>query len=118
MMSERRHHTRVASHLPVKLDWQDGRGAIETLTTDIGAGGVRCLSPLSRPVSAPVSIELTIGSSHDPILAKATVSWFQPIPGSEQFYLGITFDRLSDRYSKYLSGYIAKISRRIISSRI
>lgn len=117
MISERRHHPRIACHLPVKLHWQDGPRAIETLTKDVSLGGVRCLSPLPRPVSAPVSIELTLGTSHEPIVARAAVSWFQSIPASEQFYLGIAFVRIEDHDSQFLSSYLTKISHQLTSSR-
>lgn len=114
MLQERRKFPRIACHLPVKLISQEDPKLIETLTKDLSIGGIRCLSPVPRPVSMPLSVELTLGLSHEPVTIPAYVSWFQSVPQSEQFYLGIAFQSQSERSTKLLSSYVSRVSSQII----
>ena len=109
-MQERRRSARVRSYLPVRLTPQGGRPVIETLTKDVGLGGVKCLSPVSLPVSSVVSLELTLGFGDEPLQALAKTSWFQIIPQSDQFCVGLSFQDLSEETTQRLSRYLDQTS--------
>ncbi|MBI3324413.1 MAG: PilZ domain-containing protein [Candidatus Omnitrophica bacterium] len=98
----------------MRLHCQHTPRLVETLTKDISTGGLRCLSPVPQPVGSPVSVELTLGNGYRPVVTRGSVVWFQSIPGSEQFYLGIGFSDITEQDSKYLSSYLSKIYRQIL----
>ena len=96
--------------LPIQLSADGDPKIIETLTKDLSASGLRCLSPTPKPPTAPVSLEITLGKGAGPISLQARVVWFQTVPNSHQFYLGLAFDHLSEISTRRLSRYIEKLS--------
>jgi hypothetical protein len=113
MPAERRRFHRVPSVLPLRLFIRGGQHPIETLSKNLSLGGIKCLSPASQPVGTPVTIELGLGPSNDCLSLPATVSWFQTIPQSEQFFLGVTFDALSPQVTRLLSTDINHSASRV-----
>jgi c-di-GMP-binding flagellar brake protein YcgR len=114
MVEDRRRSGRVCCLLPVQLYPQGEPSVIETLTKDIGEGGLRIVSPVIRPVSTPVSIEVTLGTGEQPMSLRAQIVWVRVVPESEQFYLGIAFEDLSELDTKRLSRYIEKVSLQVV----
>ena len=110
MSQERRRYPRVPCVLPIRLTPLGEPGVIETLTKSLSVGGVRCLSPVKRPLLTPVSVELIPGKGLDPIMVSGKILWVEPVPMSEQFQLGIEFSNLKEQDSRRLSVYISKIS--------
>ncbi len=108
-MENRRRFQRVQALLPIRLYFQGELKVIETLTKDLGFGGLRCLSPNPTPPKTPVSIELTLGFVEKPVTLRAKTAWLNKIPQSNQFYLGITFQDISES-NTVLSSYINKSS--------
>ncbi|HBQ38881.1 MAG: hypothetical protein A2Z92_00325 [Omnitrophica WOR_2 bacterium GWA2_63_20] len=106
MSEERRRSPRIRCVLPVRLYPQGETKVIQTLTKDVSIGGLKCLSPLSKPVSTPLSVELDLGRDKTVMQVRARTVWFQQVPNGEQFYLGIMFDELSDRNRQLLSRYL------------
>ena len=106
MEEERRKSPRVRCYLPVRLFSQGDPKLIETLTKDLGIEGLKCLSPALKPVSRPVSLEIDLGAGEEPVSVNAQTVWFQSVPESEQFYLGISFRDLSEKDRERLSKYI------------
>jgi len=83
---------------------------IVTLCKDLSLGGLRVLSPTPKAVSSLLSLEIDVGMAEEPLNLRAQVAWFQMIPRSDQFYLGLAFQSLSALHSKRLSSYLEKIS--------
>ena len=110
MPQERRRFSRVSCYVPVRLFQDDPRHVLETLTKDLGPGGLRCLSPVFKPVSTPIVLELTLGAGEKPLGLRGQIVWFKIAPKSEQFDLGISFDSVSERDEAFLSSYIQRIS--------
>lgn len=111
MFRERRRAPRIACYVPVRLFQDDPLHVLETLTKDLGDGGLRCVSPVFKPVSTPIVLELMLGGGEQPVSVHGHIAWFKPIPNSEQFNLGVSFDSVSEHDTKLLSGYINKISQ-------
>ena len=103
MVPESRKHPRVRCYVPVRLYPHGERRVIETLTKDLGLGGMSCLSPVYRPVATPVSLELTLGQGEPPLTLHAQLAWFSQVPNSEQFQLGLSFDQMTELQSRQLS---------------
>lgn len=110
MTEERRQFPRVRCYVPVRLYPQGEMRVIETLTKDLGMGGLRVLSPFLTPVATPISVELIIGVAEEPLSLRAQTVWFETISQSDQFYLGLAFQHPSPETSTRLSRYIERIS--------
>ena len=106
---EKRRFPRVACMLPVRLYPTGERKLIETLTKDLSTGGLKCLSPVPKPVATALSLELALGQGELPVNLRAKVAWFQSVPRSDQFYMGLCFLDISDEEHKRLSRYIEKV---------
>ena len=109
--AERRRAPRVHCVLPLQIS-AEGKPPklIETLTKDISVSGLRCLSPTSAPSNSKVSLEITLGKGERPFSLNARVVWFQSVPNSRQYYLGLAFDDLTEVSTRRLSRYIEKLS--------
>ena len=85
---------------------------IETLTKDLGLGGLRCISPSVCPVSTEVGVELVLSTGEEHLSVRGKTAWFQTIPESDQFDLGIAFLELSPQDKRRLSVYLERLSHR------
>ncbi len=103
MTKERRHAPRIRAYLPLQLQLRDAPGVVETLTKDIGTGGVRCLSPRPVPVASEFGLHVFLGRSLEPLSGRGQVRWFRSLPYSDQFELGIAFEALSESETRRLS---------------
>lgn len=108
--AERRRSPRVTCVLPLHISAEGTPKIIETLTKDLSAGGLRCLSPTAKPSTSRVALEITLGKGAQPFSLQARVVWFEAVPNSHQFYLGLAFDHLSEINTRRLSRYIEKLS--------
>ncbi len=111
MHPERREHQRIRAYLPVRLHTPLSQRTIETLTKDLGVGGVRFVSPELCPVSTEVTVELLL-SSHGQLTARGKLAWFQTIPESEQFECGVIFTDLSEENKRRLSAFSDQLSQK------
>ena len=109
-MPERRTSPRVQAYRPVRVHKTTAPRVIESLTKDLSAGGVRCLSPTMIPVSTPVTVDIVLSNSHDTFTVTGKAMWFRMIPHSEQFDLGIAFSDLSPQNKRRLSVYLADLA--------
>ena len=112
MSQERRRFPRVRCYLPVRFYPQGEIKVIETLTKDLGLGGLRVLSPVLKPVSIVLWVEISLWGEQSLSLPAQTV-WFETIPRSEQFDLGIAFLDLSHENSERLSRYLERASDKL-----
>jgi len=110
MSQERRRSPRLRCYLPVRLYPQGEAKVIHTLTKDLGLGGLRCLSPYPTPVASPLSIEIELGPGYPPVSLRGQTIWFQSIPQSDQFYLGIAFQGTTEKFRQLLSRYFERFS--------
>ncbi len=114
MGEERRQAPRFQQYSPVRLHRAGTPQIIETLTKDLGVGGVRCLSPTVVPVSTELTLELMLSSGEGPLSVRGRAVWFRTIPDSEQFDIGISFIELSQQNQRRLSGYLSRLSRQFV----
>lgn len=115
-MEERRITPRVRAYRPVRLQKPGSPQVVETLSKDLALGGLRCLSPALFPVSTEVTVELVLSSGDEPLSARGKTVWFQTIPQSEQFDLGIAFTDLQPRTKRRLSAYLERLSNQVASN--
>ena len=110
MSSERRSAPRFRAYLPVRIQKPGAGQVVETLTKDLGVGGLRCLSSTLFPISAEVSVELMLSKGEEPFSIRGRTVWFRMIPHSEQFDLGIVFFDLPDHSKRRLSAYMDRLA--------
>ena len=110
MDQERRHDPRLFCRLPVRLYPKQEPRVIETLTKDLSVGGLRCVSRHHRPAGMPLSVELLLEPGERPLMLTGQVAWSNPISGSEQFDLGVSFQTFPYFAKKRLSAYLDRIA--------
>ena len=110
MDQERRSSSRVRAYRPVRLSKPGTPRLVETLTKDLAVGGVRCISSTLFPVSTELLVELMLSTGDAPITARGRTIWFQMIPRSEQFDIGIAFIECSPEHKRRLSVYLDHLS--------
>ena len=94
----------------MRLHRASGPQVVETLTKDLTANGLRCLSPVLIPVGSEIGVELVLSSGNEPVSCRGRAVWFRTIPASEQFEIGIEFGEESDAIKRRLSGYLDRIA--------
>ena len=110
MADERRAVPRFRAYLPVRIQKPGTPHVVETLTKDLGVGGVRCLSATLFPIATEVSVELVLSTGEEPFSVRGRAVWFRMIPHSEQFDLGIAFLDVPPQGKRRLSAYIDRLS--------
>ena len=115
MDQERRSSSRIRAYRPVRLSKPGTPRLVETLTKDLAVGGLRCISSTLFPVSTELTVELILSTGDEPITARGRTIWFQMIPSSEQFDIGIAFLDLPFEHKRRLSAYLERLSRQTAS---
>lgn len=110
MSDERRRVPRLKAYRPIRLQPTSTPQVVETLTKDVAAGGARCLSPTLFPVATGLNVELHLASGQEPFALRGEAIWFQSIPDSEQFEVGIAFREVSAQTLRRLSVCLEDIS--------
>ena len=110
MAEERRRSTRVHCLVPIRF-YPEGAGqAIETLTKDLGTGGLCVFSPIALPASCHVTAEAIFGTGQPPVPFCAMAAWSQPTESGNQFCVGLHFDHPNTPLHRQVSEYISKLS--------
>ena len=118
MVEERRSTPRIRAYRPVRLYKPSSPHVTETLTKDLGIGGFRCISATLFPVSTELNLDLVLSSGDQPLTTRGKTVWFQSIPQSEQFDLGIAFLELSPQDKRRLSAYLDRLASQSVSARL
>jgi len=116
MGEERRSDPRIRAYRPVRLQQPSTPLVVETLTKDLGLGGMRCISPSLFPVSSELNVELVLSRGEEPFTVRGKTMWFRTIPQSEQFDIGIVFLEVPAEKKRRLSSYLDRISHQLASS--
>jgi hypothetical protein len=107
---ERRTSPRVRAYRPVRLNVPATHRLTETLTKDLGTGGLCCISSTIFPIATELHVELTLSEGGEPVAAKGKAVWFRMIPHSEQVDMGIAFLEMSMDHKRRLSAYLDRLS--------
>ena len=115
MGEERRSHPRVRAYRPVRLQQSGMPKVFETLTKDVGVGGLRCVTTTVFPVATELQVELALATGELPLSVRARAMWFRDIPHSEQYELGVAFVDLHERDKRRLSAYFDRLTSHSVS---
>jgi len=86
------------------------RRAIQVISTDISAGGLRVRLPRFMPVKSRLKIEIRLSAPPRCAAAVGEVRWVRQVPGTELYEAGIEFDSASPDLLRMLREYVAAVS--------
>ena len=111
MREEQRQTPRVRVYHPIRLHQPRSVSILETLTKNVSRGGFCCMSPVAIPISTEFSAELALSSGKEPLSLRGKVVWFQAIPHSEQFHIGMVFLDVHPENQRRLSAYLDRLAQ-------
>jgi|GEM_PF-518128 len=101
----RREFPRLNSHIPVRFGGEESRSQ-DTLTKDIGGGGVRLVSREFLPVNSKIKLEFFLHPASEALRAVGKVVWIQKLPYSYQHDVGIQFSDISEPSRKRINHFV------------
>ena len=101
----RREFPRLSSHIPVRFGGDENRSQ-DSLTKDLGGGGVRLVSREFLPVNSKVKLEFFLTPASEALKAVGKVVWIQKVPYSYQHEVGIQFLDISDPSRKRIAHFV------------
>ena len=101
----RREHPRLRFHVPVRFGGEEYRSQ-DSLTKDLGGGGVRLVSRDFLPVNSKVKLEFFLTPASEALKAVGKVVWIQKIPYSYQHEVGIQFLDISEPTRKRITLFV------------
>lgn len=101
----RREFPRLNLHVPVRFGGEESRFQ-DSLTKDLGGGGVRLVSREFLPVNSKLKIEFFLGPASEGLTAVGKVVWIQKLPYSYQHDVGIQFMDISAPNRKRISHFV------------
>ncbi|MDD3089914.1 MAG: PilZ domain-containing protein [Candidatus Omnitrophica bacterium] len=107
--NDNRKHPRVQTHITVRYrNLRDGAGASgeNSVSTDIGQGGIRFRAPEFISMACRLILELDIPMSSKPIKAISRVAWIKRSDSGEDYEIGNQFLEMSSQDKEVISGYI------------
>ena len=111
MTAERRACARIKAYRPVRLyKSASSPHLVETLTKDLCADGLRCVSSTVVPVATELQVEVTYAPGEEPFIARGRAVWFRALPDSEQFDVGVSFIDSQPGTKRRLSAYIDRLN--------
>ena len=101
----RREYARLSSHIPVRFGGEENRSQ-DSLTKDLGGGGVRLVSREFLPVNSKVKLEFFLTPASEALKAVGKVVWIQKAPYSYQHDIGIQFLDISEPTRKRITHFV------------
>ncbi len=101
----RREFPRLRQHIPVRFGGEESRYQ-DSLTKDVGEGGVRLMSREFLPVNARLKLEFFLAPASEALTAVGKVVWVQKLPYSYQHDIGIQFVDIPEGDKKRLSHFV------------
>ena len=74
-------------------------------TVDISSHGIGFISSSLRNVNEKIAIEIQLKPNADPILVIGIVKWVRRISNSDQYRIGMNFDKVSTDSQRRLDRY-------------
>ena len=103
---------RLRSHVPVRYQELRTSRLVETLSKDVGEGGLQCLTSEFLPASSELMVELSLRRGAPVAKARARVAWIQQLPHTDQYCLGLEFLYVPDPMRSAIHAYLATAANR------
>ena len=109
--TERRRFQRIDSNVPIKYrNLRTATVTINSLTKDIGEGGVRFKTNEFISLACRLVVEMTLPTIQKPIKAISKVAWIKKMPSGEEYELGNQFLEISKEDRSLITDYVNRIS--------
>lgn len=105
MLLGRREYPRLGSHIPIRFGGDENRSQ-DSLTKDLGGGGVRLVSRDFLPVDSKVKLEFFLTPASEALKAVGKVVWIKKLPYSYQHDVGIQFMDIPEPTRKRLTHFV------------
>lgn len=99
---ERRKSERIESRCPVRYQFKGQPEYFDTVTRDIGQGGLRFITSQFVPNFSEILLELSLRSSLEPVRAAGKIAWTQKLPHCDRYQVGVQFTDISNSGKKNL----------------
>ncbi|MBI4356038.1 MAG: PilZ domain-containing protein [Candidatus Omnitrophica bacterium] len=106
MVTERRRHPRLFSHLPLRYHHKGTSQYADTLTKDVSVSGVRFISHEFFPTASEFLVEVPLFRASHPLQTLGRVAWSQKIAHSDLYEIGMEFTQLPDEHRKLLNAFL------------
>lgn len=98
---EKRRYRRHNIHLPVRYQVKGTIGYADTLTKDIGGGGIKFITDEFLGRETEIMFEFSVMESSEPIKGRAKIAWISKIPYNDMYSIGVKFiDIARDKQQK------------------
>ena len=101
----RREFPRLKHHIPVRFGGEESR-CQDSLTKDVGEGGVRLISREFLPLNSKLKLEFFLTSASEALTAVGKVVWVQKLPYGYQHDIGIEFVDIPEGHKRRLSHFV------------
>ena len=111
--SDRRKHSRVKTHIPVKYrKIRDGAGATGSgsLSRDLSQGGVHFRTGEFISMACRLILEMDIPMLTRPIKAISKVAWIRKTQSGDDYEIGNQFLEISKKDKELISEYVDSLS--------
>ena len=105
MLLGRREFPRYSSHIAVRFGGEENRSQ-DSLTKDVGGGGVRLVSRDFLPINSKVKMEFYLTPASEVLKAVGKVVWIQKLPYSYQHDVGIQFTDIPEPAQRRINTFV------------
>lgn len=93
--SDRRRYNRRPTHLPLRYQLKGSMQYADTLTKDIGGGGVKFITDEFLSKNSEVIFEISIMDRSEPVKGRAKIVWINKVPHNDIYSIGLEFVDIS-----------------------
>ncbi len=101
----RREHPRLRLNVPVRFGKEESHTQ-DSLTKDLGEGGVRLLSREFLPVNGKVKMEFFLSPASEALRTVGKVIWIRKLPYSYQHDVGIKFVDIPEPTKRRIAHFV------------
>jgi len=105
MVLGRREFPRLKFHVPVRFGSWESQSQ-DSLTKDLGGGGVRVVSREFLPIHTKVKLEFSLNRASELLRAVGKVVWVHKLPYSYQHDVGIQFLDIPEMTKREISRFV------------
>ena len=117
-MSEQRRFIRIPQDLPISYEILPNTESKESITQDIGQGGIKFFSRKPVPKYSLLKIGISLKEESLYFEAMVRVAWVRPDACSDRYEIGAEFIHLSKQSGRQIDDYINRILKRDNQRRI
>ena len=100
--------------MPVRYQDIGTQRYTETLSNNLSAGGVQCVTYEFLPTAREFLLEISLYRATPAVKARARVAWIQKVPHADQYRVGLEFLQLPDHLRHTFNTYIEMAAKHTV----